>query len=197
MKKNLLLLAAMFCMAMHSFATTHTVTVADFSFTPNSVTVNLGDTVKWVWASGTHTTTSITVPTGAATWNSNMNSSTTTFSYVPTVVGTYNYDCSMHPSTMTGTFTVVNPTGVNQVNKIAIINFYPNPVSKILHIQFNNIDLPVSLTMTDMSGKQVLSRKFKSMKNTDIDLANIANGRYILHAQQGTETYDQQLIVAH
>ena len=198
MKKNLFLLAAMFCMAIHSFATTHTITVADFTFSPTPITVNLGDTVKWVWASGTHTTTSTTIPTGATTWNSSITSSSTTFIYVPTVTGTYNYECSIHAGMgMVGIFTVVSASGVNDVNKTAIVSVYPNPASGTLHVQFNTPGSSVSVTMTDMNGKQVFKKKFRSMKNTDIDLANIPNGTYILHAQQGTETYNQQMLVAH
>src|SRR5450432_2831133 len=93
-------------------ATTQVVNVQNFSFTPSSFSINLGDTVKWVWVNGTHTTSSLTIPVGAATWNHNMNSSAgnTSFTYVPTVSGTYNFQCNIHPTTMMGSFTVSCPT---------------------------------------------------------------------------------------
>jgi plastocyanin len=98
--------------AFQSNATTQSVNVSNNVFTPSSFTINLGDTVKWVWVAGSHTTTSQTIPGGAATWNHNINSSAgnTSFIYVPTVLGTYNYHCSIHSATMLGSFTVVCPT---------------------------------------------------------------------------------------
>lgn len=95
-----------------------TISVSNFSFspdgsTPSTVTIALGDTVRWSWVSGNHTTTSssATIPSGAATWNSNINSSTTFFEYKPTVAGTYNYVCTPHASMgMTGSFIVTGCT---------------------------------------------------------------------------------------
>ncbi len=100
-------LAALFiALAGNATATIQTVTVANFSFSPASFTIALGDTVQWVWSNGSHTTTSGTIPSGAATWNSSMTSSTTTFTYIPTVSGTYNYVCTPHAPNMAGTFVV-------------------------------------------------------------------------------------------
>lgn len=115
MRKSLLLkvlcLGVMLFINYGAFATIHTIQVgtgSGFSFSPSSgLSVQAGDTVEWVWASGTHTTTSGTIPSGAASWNANITSSATTFSYVPTVAGTYNYYCVYHQSMgMTGSFTV-------------------------------------------------------------------------------------------
>jgi plastocyanin len=84
-----------------------TVNVMDFSFSPSSFTANVGDTVKWVWNSGIHTTTSTSVPTGAATWSNPMDASHTTFLYKITTAGSYAFQCNFHAIMgMTGTFTV-------------------------------------------------------------------------------------------
>ena len=40
-----------------SFATTHNVAVSNFQFTPTNLNVAVGDTIKWNWVSGGHTTT--------------------------------------------------------------------------------------------------------------------------------------------
>ena len=70
--------------------------VGNFFFNPSSLNVNVGDTVKWVWSSGSHTTTSSSIPGGAAAWDQLITSSNTTFSYKVTVAGTYNYVCTPH-----------------------------------------------------------------------------------------------------
>ena len=95
-------------------ATKWVVQVSNFQFSPSSLpNVNLGDTIRWKWVSGSHTTTSMTIPAGASSWDSPINSTITSFEYVPAVTGTYNYKCTPHFSMgMTGTFTVsgVTPT---------------------------------------------------------------------------------------
>lgn len=94
----------------NSNATKHVVSVTNFAFTPSSVTINLGDTMEWTFGNGTHTTTSTTIPAGAAVWSNSIDASHLKFDYVPTVVGTYNYKCNIHPTTMLASFTVVCPT---------------------------------------------------------------------------------------
>ena len=104
LKAALSALAIFVAIAVH--ATTHTVQVANFSFSPNSVNATVGDTMIWQWVSGSHTTTSTAVPGGASSWDSPITSSSQTFKYVLTVAGTYNYDCTIHSATMTATITV-------------------------------------------------------------------------------------------
>lgn len=105
---NIFLTAVLLILVKITFATTQIVNVQNFSFAPSSFTINLGDTVKWVWISGVHTTTSTTIPSGAANWNHDINPSpaNNSFIYVPSVAGTYNYLCDIHPAQMPGSFTV-------------------------------------------------------------------------------------------
>ncbi len=77
-------------------ATTYTITAQGMTFTPNSQNCHVGDTIKFQWVNGTHTTTSTSVPAGAATWSQNLNSGSQTYKYVITKVGTYNYRCNFH-----------------------------------------------------------------------------------------------------
>src|ERR1043165_845241 len=80
-------------------ATTHHITAADFTFTPSSgVTASIGDTIQWDWISGSHTTTSTTIPGGAATWDHPLNSQdgNGSFMYFPTISGYYTYKAQHH-----------------------------------------------------------------------------------------------------
>jgi plastocyanin len=104
MKKVYLFLATLMFLN-YSFATTHEVQVTDYQFTPKVLNVNVGDTIKWIWVKGNHTTTSVTIPSGAATWNSLMNSANKTFLYKITAEGTYSYHCIPHAPDMAGTIT--------------------------------------------------------------------------------------------
>jgi plastocyanin len=80
----------------HAFAVKHTVDVGNYFFNPSSLNVNVGDTVRWVWLAGSHTTTSSSIPAGAAIWDHPINSSNTFYEYPVTVAGTYNYVCTPH-----------------------------------------------------------------------------------------------------
>ncbi|MEI6890295.1 MAG: T9SS type A sorting domain-containing protein [Bacteroidales bacterium] len=91
-------------------STIHQVLVGNFFFNPSSLNVTVGDTVKWVWVAGSHTTTSSSIPVGAAIWDRLINSGSPSFSYKVTVAGTFNYVCTLHAAMgMVGDFTASNP----------------------------------------------------------------------------------------
>ncbi len=108
MKKILLLAAFLVGSASATFAADHRVTVADFQFTPKTVNAVVGDTITWVWRGpATHTTTSVTIPAGAAAWNTQLDATNTRFRYSLTVPGVYHYQCNFHFSIgMKGTIRV-------------------------------------------------------------------------------------------
>ena len=65
MRKWLGLTAAtlmLLAISVPTFAATHEVVVKNFSFDPKDITIQTGDTVRWVWDSGSHTVTSGTGP---------------------------------------------------------------------------------------------------------------------------------------
>lgn len=113
--KKIYLLFTTLLFLNYAFATTHEIQVANFQFTPSSLNVNVGDTIKWVWISGSHTTTSTSVPNGAASWNNPMNTNNKTFLYKITAAGTYSYDCIPHAPDMAGTITasIILPVVIN------------------------------------------------------------------------------------
>jgi plastocyanin len=95
------------------FAVTHNVQVGNYYFNPSSLNVEVGDIVKWVWVAGTHTTTSSTIPAGAASWDKPITAANQTYSYAVAVAGVYNYVCTPHVGMgMVGSFTATNPAPV-------------------------------------------------------------------------------------
>jgi plastocyanin len=80
------------------------VSISDFAFSPNSLTIRVGDTVEWMnTVSTNHTTTSDSGD--PASWDSGPLGLNATYSVTFTKPGTYTYHCSIHPF-MTGTITV-------------------------------------------------------------------------------------------
>jgi plastocyanin len=170
-------------------ATIHTISVADFAFTPNTnATVVVGDTIRWVHAGGTHTTTSTSLPSGAAPWDSPITAANPQFDYKVTVAGSYGYRCDVHPTSMTGTFTATAASAIGDLNANAIsLRSYPNPATEAVVVEFN---LPtgqkVGITATDLAGRSIelTSPAFQAAGNVRlfVPLANrgLAPGMYTL-----------------
>jgi plastocyanin len=95
-------------------ATTVNVSTLDYKFTPNLVTIQAGDTVKWLsnnLAGGdisNHTTTSDPGVTPA--WHGELPPPGTSYSVTFNAPGVYTYHCEIHPTAMTGTVIVEAPT---------------------------------------------------------------------------------------
>jgi len=196
--KQLLPIIAALLLTMPLSAKIWTVQVANFSFTPSSLpTVTVGDTVQWVWINGAHTTTSLTVPTGASSWNSPIETTTPLFNYKVTVEGVYTYQCTPHAPNMAGTFTVQKATGVPSVNASALLSFGPNPATSNLHItipvQFNS----GLIQIIDPLGRMVRSVTTNSQDAFDIATSGLANGMYIIRASGDGKSFSSLFEVRH
>jgi len=104
---------------------TNTVQIFNFGFGTNSMsmnpTINLGDTVTWVWANGAAAHSTTAAPGQLEDWDSGITNGAGgfTFSHTFTNLGSYNYYCRVHSSStgcravkpifgaMTGTVMVV------------------------------------------------------------------------------------------
>lgn len=121
--------------AMPLSATTHVIQfggAVGLTYSPNTLSVALGDTVEWIGDFSVHPLSSSTIPVGAAAWQ---NSVGTQFSYVVQVAGTYDYYCTVHGTSdgsgMAGSFTAT-ATGVEGDRSLTPAAFqleqnYPNP----------------------------------------------------------------------
>jgi plastocyanin len=124
-----------------SYSATWNVSVQNFQFVPSTLNVNTGDTIKWQWVNGDHTTTSLTVPAGALIWDSPINQTTQTYKYVVTVAGNYTYKCTPHFPNMVGSFNA-SPIGIKPISSKVPENFnlyqnYPNPFNPSTVIKFD------------------------------------------------------------
>ena len=81
-----------------------------FSFDPSSVTINQGDTVRWIWDSTHHSTTSGTPGMPNGLWDSGIRNLGAMFTYTFNTPGSFPYYCTVHGACcgMTGMVTVMN-----------------------------------------------------------------------------------------
>src|SRR5438874_6452724 len=83
-----------------------------FSFSPESVTIQRGDTVKWTWSASGHSSTAGTPGSPSGFWDSGILNQGATFSHTFNTAGSFPYYCTPHCACcgMTGVVTVASPT---------------------------------------------------------------------------------------
>jgi len=214
MKNSKLFFAIMFMFlisfsAVNSNATIVNITASNFSFTPVLVNVTVGDTVKWTWTSGSHTTTcdgqqGTVLPNGAASWDAELSSNAVTYMYVVTVSGNYQYVCTPHAPDMSGTINAV-VSSISQINEIAtgykLSQNFPNPFNPETKINFS---IPssgfVDLKVYNAAGQNVTSlvnqRLSSGTYNVNWNASDVTSGVYFytLKTENFTETKKMLLI---
>jgi plastocyanin len=137
--------------------TTHDVTVQNFSFSPQTLTITTGDVVRWTNISGTHNVRAnddsfYFGPAAPAPWE---------FTHTFTTTGDFPYYCEPHLSMgMTGTIIVQNPAGVGDEEMLAdqfeLEQNYPNPFNPSTRINYSVPSASfVSLKVYDILGNEV------------------------------------------
>lgn len=100
--KIFLFLFSLFTITSSLFAATTDVHVGvGFTFAPNDVTINAGDTIHWIWDTGGHSSTSTTAPGGCTAggtdpWDSTVLPMGQTFDHTFNTAGDYPYKCTPH-----------------------------------------------------------------------------------------------------
>ena len=198
MIKNVLYIFITFFISTNLLAqASHNVTVANFSFTPSSLTIEVGDTVFWTNTSGTHNVNGsvTTFPSNPDSFGSGaVASGGWTYSYVFTTVGDYTYQCDPHAgSGMTASITVSEPSAV--INEAQIENgthVYPNPFTSYLTIALNqeliNDNSSIEFILYDLLGNQVHSIANVNAELTKIETNQLSNGIYIFAFKSNGET---------
>lgn len=94
-------------------AAVHEVTASGLTFSPADISIQVGDTVRWLWSDGSHTVTSGTGaldPDSGDLFNSFLNSGTPQFEFTFNAPGVVPYYCGPHEFfNMKGTVTVEQP----------------------------------------------------------------------------------------
>jgi plastocyanin len=171
-------------------ADTIVVQVQSNFFSPNQIFIATGDTIQWVWVSGTHTTTS-----DDGLWDSGIMSAGSTFSYTFTNAGDYSYHCTLHlaccnmaaivhvvdPVVLTGS---LSPTPVDP-NAFGMVNFKAVPYRSTLSVMVGAV---TSTNKVDVfvNGGFIGTIALDINGNGELDL-NTDNGDIVPNLQAGDE----------
>ena len=153
------------------------ITAANFQFTPSVVTAQCNDTIRWTWVSGTHTTTSSTIPICAFPWNGSLSSTSTSFMIGVPCAGTYNYGCSIHVN-MTGQIIVVCPSGISEPKNETTISLYPNPCMDKLTVKYENAN---EASVYNVVGEKMMTIQLSGNSGTvELNVAELSSGIYFV-----------------
>ena len=83
--------------------------------------------------------------------------------------------------------------GVEEIALEDQLNIYPNPVTDVLNVQWNNTTETATLSIHDLSGRLVLSERVAN-GNAVLDLSNLSSGNYILELQTEEGTLRKQVV---
>ena len=157
-----------------------------------SRTIEIGDTVKWVWNSGGHNV----VSNSGESFNSGGFQGTpsgTTFSLSFISTGTSDYVCSPHAG-MKGTITVV-AEGSLSTSEARRLKFemFPNPASNKVSIQLPSGSENATVEFYDSLGRLALSKKVTRINNK-MDVNALSKGIYILKVFTADQIGSQKFI---
>ena len=193
--KHFLTILLITCFSFNSKATIHEILVWDgyMQFIPNTLTVELGDTIQWLpldYPSMSHTITSTNIPNGATSFDVTWEAPADTFfQYIPQIVGIYEYECTPHiMMNMIGNFEVIDTPNNIVENKKNTLLAYPNPTTEIIFIDqhFSGNDFK----LFNMNNQLIKT----GITENSMNIAYLKSGTYILIIY-GDKPRIQKLIV--
>ena len=201
MKKITTLILSLLLLTNLLAQTTHTVNAGSYYYTPENLTIEVGDSVVWINDGGYHDVNgninSITNEpfNNPETFDSPATSTAgaVIFSYKFTVEGTYNYDCSVgsHAANgMVGSVTVNpgEPTAIDNVDFIDL-QVFPNPSNGEFIINMQSYNGDFKAEVFDIMGRSLIKTN-----NLNFSLKQFPSGLYLLRVDFENSSKDIRLI---
>ncbi len=207
MKKVYLLLVTflLLFLAGNAFSQTlYTVVSTNNIFTPNMLTITVGDTVRWINEQGFHNV----VADDNSFTSGAPSSDPWVYEFVFTTVGVNPYYCEVHGGTggvgMSGVITVENATSVNN-DEITVEDFelnqnYPNPFNPSTKISFV---IPVSglvnLKVFNILGNEITTllneQLFAGEHTVPFNAAGLSSGIYFYALTVNGNTKTKEMVL--
>ncbi len=166
-------------------------------FAPTNLNVFVGDTIRFKWVNGFHTTTSTSIPAAAESWDEVIAKSGDEFDYIVKTEGEYSYECTPHVRMgMVASFTATQSvTGITDqyatIKESAQIN--PNPASDQTLLIFNsNIAFNGSLKIFNNNGIMISEEKLKVGKgenSINLNTSSLKSGLYYVNLLNNEDAF--------
>ena len=203
MKKIAISILLLF-LAFNGFAKTWTITNSGFEFTPDTITINFGDSVKF-----SVSTFHIPVEISKTTWEADGKTPLPGFSLpaggglvLPAQlgIGTHYYVCTNHNDMkMKGVIIVKQMIDIKAPKILGRINIFPNPSNGIFTINSSNSNSTsdINFEITDLQGKIIYNGAKRSDDlKIEVDLVGIEKGVYFITLKNGTEIIREKIIIS-
>lgn len=188
-------------------ATSYTVSISGFAYSPASLTVTVGDVVT-ISSTGNHPLAEVSQTTwaanGTATLSTGFGNKTSNYTFTVTTTNSIYYVCTNHVSSgMKGKIDVSSTVSINKTNSVFdLVSLFPNPTKNKFSIKLNsfeNNDLTIKLF--SICGQEIES--FTSTKEVMLgvnsiafDLQNsVSTGVYFIELTAGSKKVVKKLIV--
>jgi len=185
-------------------ATSYTVTISGFAYTPSTLNVLVGDVVT-ISASGNHPLAEVSQATwnaaGTATLSSGFGNKTSTFTFTITAATDIYYVCTNHVGSGMKGKILAGTVGVKEeTDAISNISLFPNPAKNQFSVKFNS-NGNVSAKIYSICGQEieslVVNKEFNDGVTTlDFDLQNlIPAGVYFVQLNYNSKKVTRKLII--
>lgn len=183
--RNLIILKLLILVVTSAFSATWNITNSGSTFTPNTITITLGDEVVFTLSSEHNV-----VEVSQTTWDANSATPLSggfqlgfgggTVQSAQLSVGTHYYVCSPHASMgMKGMIVVENVTSIDNNRLLKGFSVFPNPSNGIISIRVDKDDIGSSYQINDLIGREVLYG-ILSAEATQVDISNLNSGTYLV-----------------
>jgi plastocyanin len=193
-------------LAISMKATSYTVTISGFAYSPATLTVSVGDIVT-ISASGTHPLAEVSQTTwnanGTATVSTGFGNKSSDYTFTITSATNIYYVCTNHVSMGMKGMITVSTVGVKEQNDlISNISIFPNPAKDKFSVKFNSTESGnVTAKLYSVCGQEVESlvanKEFGAGVTTlNFDLQNnIPAGIYFVQLNYNSKKVIRKLII--
>lgn len=153
-------------------------------YSPQNITINVGDIVQWNNVSGSHNVTGTTqlFPGNPESFGSgSVAGGPWTYSFTFTIPGDYDYHCTAggHSATQFGRITVVNTTNVEENESQDEIALFPVPTRDVLTVELGSLQVRTAEVFS-LDGKRMASEAVNGRSRVDMNTQGLAAGNYFL-----------------
>lgn len=193
-------------LAISMKATSYTVSISGFAYSPASLTVTVGDVVT-ISASGSHPLAEVSQTTwnanGTTTLSTGFGTKTSNYTFTITSASDIYYVCTNHVSMGMKGMITVSSVGVKEQNDmIGNISMFPNPAKDKFSVKFNSTENgTVSAKLYSICGQEVesliVNKEFNAGITTlNFDLQNnIPAGVYFVQLNYNSKKVIRKLII--
>jgi plastocyanin len=187
-------------------ATSYTITTVGTTYSPNTLTVSIGDVVT-ISANANHPLAEVSQTTwnanGTATLSTGFGNKTSNYTFTVSTANDIYYVCTNHVGMgMKGMITVSTVDVKEQTEAIANVSIFPNPAKNQFSVRFNSVENGnVTAKLYSICGQEIETIEINKEYNLgvttlNIDLQNnIPAGVYFIQLNYNSKKTTRKLII--